>query len=112
MSKFDEVVAKCEEQLEKSGGKATPEQLRAIAKGLGPSLYNADSFLIAASDKSEMDRIVTNFIIKKLEITDEAQQQAALDFAVEKIGKSTRNKMRPVFYALVAENLGKLGNYS
>lgn len=112
MSKFDEVLEKCQEQLKASGGKASADQLKAIAKGLGPSLYNKDSFLIAASDKSEVATIVKNFIQGKLGVNDEAKAAAAIEFAVEKIGKSNRNKMRPVFYALVAENLGKLGQFS
>lgn len=111
MSKFDEVMARCEEQLKASGAKATVEQLHAIGKGLGPSIYNRDSLLIAASDQSEIDRIQKNFIEGKLGVTDAAAGKAAIEFAVDKIGKSNRNKLRPVFYALVAENLGKLSQY-
>lgn len=111
MSQFDDVVAKCGEQLKASGGKATAAQLSAIAKGLGPSLYNKDSFLVAASDKAELETIKKNFIAKKLGVSDDAKADAAIDFAVQKIGSSTRNKMRPVVYALIAENLGKLSQF-
>ena len=66
MSKLDEVLEKCTAQLEKSGMKVDATLLKAITKGLGPSVYNKDSFLVAASDKSELDRIKTNFLAKKL----------------------------------------------
>lgn len=112
MSQFDDVVEKCATQLKASGGQASEAQLRAIAKGLGPSLYNKDSFLVAASDKAELETIKKNFIAKKLGVTDDAQAQAAIDFSVEKIGSSVRNKMRPVVYALIAENLGKLSQFA
>lgn len=111
MSKFDEVMEKCKAQLAEAGGAASEAQLTAIAKALGPSIYNQDSLTVAGSDESELDTVRKNFIAGKLGVTDPAESQAAIDFAIEKIGKSNRNKYRPVVYALIAEKLGKLSNY-
>lgn len=112
MSKLDDLIVKCEAQLEATGVKASSELLRAVTKGLGPSVYNRDGLLVAARDKSELDRIRTNFIAKKLGEKDEAKADAAIEYAIDKIGPSNRNKMRPVFYTLIVTKLGKESLYS
>ena len=65
MSKLDGLLEKCEAQLKATGVNASNELLRAVTKGLGPSVYNRDGLLVAARDKSELDRIRKNFIEKK-----------------------------------------------
>ena len=112
MSKLDGLLEKCEAQLKATGVNASNELLRAVTKGLGPSVYNRDGLLVAARDKSELDRIRKNFIEKKLGVKDEAEAEAAIDYAIEKIGPSNRNKMRPVFYTLIVTKLGKQSHYS
>lgn len=111
MSKFDEVLAKCEEQLKAAGGAASLEQLRAIAKGLGPSIYNRDSSTVSGTDESELETVRKNFIEKKLGVLDGTKAKEAIDYAIEKMGSANRNKLRPVFYSLVAEKLDKLKNF-
>ncbi len=112
MSKLDDLIVKCEAQLKATGVKASSDLLRAVTKGLGPSVYNRDGLLVAARDKSELDRIKNNFIAKKLGEKDDAKADAAIEYAIDKIGPSNRNKMRPVFYTLIVKKLGKESLYS
>ena len=112
MSKLEEVLEKCEAQLKQAGVSASSDLLRAVTKGLGPSVYNRDGLLVAARDKSELERIRTNFIGKKLGEKDEAKANAAIDYAIDKIGSDNRNKLRPVFYTLIVKKLGKESVYA
>ena len=107
MSKFDTVMARAEKQMKEQKIAIDRPLLEAIAKSLGPSLYNRDAALVAAGQKSELETIKKNYLIKKLGCKDDAKLDKALAKAVTKIGKSRRNKMRPVFYYLLVKDLGK-----
>jgi hypothetical protein len=67
MSKFDEVVAGYAADAKTHG--ISTSLLTGVAKGLGPSIYNADSSKVSGSDKSELDRVRENFLKKKLGLT-------------------------------------------
>ena len=55
MSKLDDKVTLYTKSLaEKCGVTADAVLLRAVAKAMGPSIYNADGEVVAASDKSEV----------------------------------------------------------
>lgn len=85
--------------------------LTKVAKGLGPSIYNADSSLVSATDQTELDRVKNNFLIKKLGLADSAD----LDKAVKEVAdamKSIRQKPRAVFYYLLAVKLGQQSHYA
>ena len=101
MSKFDDVVQKAEEQLAKVGIKNVDNTLlRAIAKSQGPSIYLRDASSVSCSDQTELDRVIKNFVVKKLGVADGA---TAVD-AVCKTFKPVKLKMRVAFYyALVLE---------
>lgn len=107
MSKFDDVMDGCVKQMKEQKIPVNRELLEAIGKSLGPSLYKRDAALVAAGQKSELETIKKNFLIKKLGCPDDAKLDKALDKAVTKIGKSRRNKMRPVFYYLLVRDLKK-----
>ena len=111
MSKFDEVLAQCKGQMDSCGIDCDDDLLKSICKALGPSIYNKDSFLVAAGDKAEIDGIKERYIAKKLGV-EGAEADAAISYAVDKIGSSNRQKMRPVFYYLIATKLGKESVYS
>jgi len=95
--------------LKEKVGEARPDMalLEAATKACGPSIYKADSATVAASDKTELERVRKSFIVKKLGVEDEAKGNAAIKEAVEAYGKSVRAKHRPVFYYLVAKKLKK-----
>lgn len=112
MSKLDGVLDKCKKQMQKCNIPCDDDLLKAIAKSLGPSIYNRDSLLVATSQKGECTTIKKNLMIKKLGCEDGPDLDKALVAATEKIGKSNRNKLRPVFYYLIVKELGKESVYS
>jgi len=106
MSNFEEVIDKCKKQMQDQGIEIDEALLTSIAKSLGPSIYNADSLTVATNDEGEM-ATVKKFATTKLGATEGADLDAALDRCAEKIGKSNTHKLRPVFYYLLAKDLGK-----
>ena len=107
MSKFDTVMDRCVKQMKEQKIPVDRKLLEAIGKSLGPSLYSRDASLVAAAQKSELNTIKKNYLEKKLGCKDDAKNEKALAKAVTKIGKSRRNKMRPVFYYILVRELGK-----
>lgn len=111
MSKFDEVMAQCKSQMESRGIDCDEGLLKAICSALGPSIYNKDSLLVAAGDKAEIDNIKARFLSKKLGV-EGGEADAAVAHAIDKIGSSNRQKLRPVFYYLIVKQLGKESVYA
>lgn len=109
MSKFDEVLATYADDAKTHG--ISNELLTAVAKGLGPSIYNNDASRVSGGDQSEKDRVKTNFLIKKLGLADGPELDKAIDATIEKMGTSNRNKWRAVFYALLTKHFKKEGVY-
>lgn len=109
MSKFDEKLATYEAALKKLDAKADMDLLRAVTKGLGPSIYNNDSNKVACTQKSELERVVTNFCEKKLGVSA-ADGEAAVQSTCAKY--TERAKHRAVFYYMVVKELGKESVYA
>lgn len=108
MSQFDEKLELYTTALtEKCGVTPDADLLAAVTKSLGPSIYNADAEIVAASDKDEVKTMKENFIKKKLGLTDDAAVDAAFDAAVEKMGSSNPRKYRAVLSYLLVKDLGK-----
>lgn len=107
MSKFLECMEQYKAQNAELNLGLSDQLLEGVAKGLGPSIYNADSSKVSGTDKTELDRVKQNFLIKKLGLSDGAALDAAIAETVEKLGSSNRNKYRAVFYALLAVKFGK-----
>lgn len=108
MSKFDEALAKYQADLDGMGG-YDADLLTAVTKGLGPSIYNNDSKLVAASDKAELARVKSNFLIKKLGLEDSSKLDDAIAAVAAKYDK--RQKYRAVFYYLLVKELGMESAY-
>ena len=112
MSKRDDLIAKYAADLkDKCGIDADMDLLTKVTIGLGPSIYNKDSSTVSASDKSELDRVKKNFLMKKLGLADGPELDAGLDAAIEKYGKSNPNKYRAVVYYLLTKHFGKEAVY-
>lgn len=108
MSKRDELIEKYAADLqEKCGIKPDMDLLTAVTKACGPSIYKKDSATVAASDKSELDRVKANFLVKKLGLSDTPKLDEGIQAAIAAYGKSTRTKHRPVFYYLLAKHFKK-----
>ena len=112
MSAFDDAVALYKEQVADLGLGISDELLTKVAKGLGPSIYNADSSKVSGSDSEELARVKNSYLIGKLGLADGPELDAAIDATMEKMGRSNRNKYRAVVYALLCIHFGKEGIYA
>lgn len=112
MSKRSELIAKYADDL-KSKCKITPDLalLEKVTIGCGPAIYNADSETVAASDPAELERVKTNFLIKKLGLSDSPKLTEAINAVVDTYGRSERNKYRAVVYYLLVKHFGKEAVY-
>lgn len=112
MSKRDELIEKYKTQMtEKLGLKVDDDLLLGVTKACGPSIYNKDSSQVAASDPKELERIKSNFLIKKLELKDTPKLDEGMAAVIQTYGKSTRPKYRAVFYYLLAKQFRKSGTF-
>ncbi len=111
MSKFDEKLEKyVASYKEHIGGPLNEELLHKVTKGLGPSIYNRDAETVSA-EKSEMERVVTNYLKKKLGLSGD-NLLASVEAVLEKYGKSNRSKYRAVVYYMLCEHHGKQSVYN
>lgn len=112
MSKRDDLIAKYADDLEKKCGvKPDMEFLKKVTIGCGPAIYNPDSSLVSSSDKSELETVKKNFLIKKLGLKDGPDLDKGIDAVMEQYGKSTRQKHRAVVYYLLAKHFKKEAIY-
>ncbi|MDO5648173.1 DUF2853 family protein [Paracoccus sp. (in: a-proteobacteria)] len=113
MSKRDDLIQKYADDLrDKLNHDPDMDLLTKVTIGCGPSIYNADSSTIAASDPSEVERVRTNFLIKKLGLPDTPELDAALDKVLDDYGSSNRNKHRAVVYYMLTRHFGKQDVYA
>ena len=112
MSKLDEKIAIYADALKaKAGVNPDMDLLRKVTRGLGPSIYNADSELVSATDRAEIERVKNNFLIKKLGLPDGPNLMEAINSVIETYGKSERNKYRAVVYYMLTKHFGKEAVY-
>ena len=86
--------------------------IAAIVRYCGIALRNRDSSLVSFSDPTELARVRTNYLQKKLGLT---QADSVLDAAIAKVGdvmKADRTKNRVTVYYLLAAEFGKLGLFA
>ena len=113
MSKRDELIEVYASDLKNKLG-VTPDMdlLRKVTIGCGPSIYNKDSSTVAGSDKSELETVKNNFLIKKHGLSESQDLDGAIASVIEKYGKSERNKFRAVVYYMLTKHFGLEGNYN
>ena len=111
MSKLDEKIALYESEMKKLGISFDAELLAKVTKGLGPSIYKKDAETVSGSDVKELATVRNNFLIKKLGLSDDPKLDAAMEKAVEIMGKSNRNKYRAIFYYILVKEFGKESIY-
>ncbi len=112
MSKFDDCVVKYEAEFKKLGVDFDADLLRKVAKGCGPSIYNRDASTVSSGDPEELNRVKTNFLIKKLGLKDGPKLDEAIQEVVGVFGSSNRNKYRAMFYYLLAVKFKKTAIYN
>ncbi len=111
MSKFDEKMALYKGEMKKMGLSYDADLLTAVTKGLGPSIYKADAETVSGTDKSELETVKKNFLMKKLGLSDGAKLDDAIATVIDKVGKSNRNKYRAIVYYLLVKELGQESKY-
>lgn len=112
MSKLDEKVEAMAAALEKMNVTPDMDLLKAVCKGLGPALYNNDAAYVSTSDKTEVDRLKNNFLIKKLGLSESDDLDGAIEMVTEKVGKSSSKKHRVIFYYLLTQHFKKESVYN
>lgn len=113
MSKRDDLISLYADDLKAKCG-LTPDMdlLTKVVIGLGPTIYNADSATVAASDPSELETVKTNFLMKKLGLPDGPELMDGIAAAIDTYGKSERKKYRAVLCYLLVIHFGKESVYA
>ena len=112
-SKKSELIVKYQKDLqEKFNLQPDMELLGKVTDGLGPSIYNRDSSTVSGSDVKELERVKTNFLIKKLGLADSPELMEAIEAVIKQYGTSVRTKYRAVVYYQLTKHFGKEGVYN
>ena len=112
MGRRDDLIARYAEDL-KMKCSMVPDMalLTKVTIGCGPAIYDSDAQTVAASDQAELERIKTNFLIRKLGLKDSPKLKEGIEAAIAAYGKSERNKYRAVFYYLLVKHFGRESAY-
>jgi len=113
MGKRDDLIAQYADDLRNKCG-MTPDMnlLTKVTIGCGPSIYNADSATVAATQQDELDTVKNNFLVKKLGLADGPQLMDAINAVLDTYGRSERNKYRAVVYYMLVKHFGKEAVYA
>jgi hypothetical protein len=113
MGKRDNLIAEYADDLRNKCG-MTPDMdlLTKVTIGCGPSIYNADSATVAATQQDELDTVKNNFLVKKLGLSDGPQLMDAINAVLDIYGRSERNKYRAVVYYMLVKHFGKESVYA
>ncbi|MDG1397554.1 MAG: DUF2853 family protein [Polaribacter sp.] len=111
MSKLDEKVALYKKFMDDRDIRSNDDLLRAVTKGLGPSIYKADAETVSGSDAKELATVKNNFLIKKLGLEDSPELDEKIAEVMERIGKSERKKYRAVVYYMLMKKFDKEAVY-
>lgn len=94
-------------QLKKAKVPVNKDLLDQVVKMVGPANYQLDAMFIATSDKKELETVMKKFVMKKLDIADEAKAEKFMNASVEKLKDAgVRKKYRAVFYYMMAKKFG------
>lgn len=112
MGKRDELIAKYADDL-RNKCKMEPDMalLTKVTIGCGPSIYDPDSATVAAGQDSEIERVKTSFLMKKLGLRDGPELMDAITSVIDTYGRSERNKYRAVVYYMLVKHFGKEAVY-
>ena len=112
MSKREALIEKYAKDLkEKCGEDVNMELLTAVTIGCGPAIYKADASKVSGSDKTELETLKKNFLIKKLGLKDGPKLDEGITIVMEQYGKSNPNKQRAVVYYLLTKHFKKASYY-
>ncbi|EPX82505.1 DUF2853 family protein [Salipiger mucosus] len=113
MGKRDDLIEKYAEDLRsKCGMEPDMALLTKVTIGCGPAIYDADASTVAASQPGELETVKTNFLIKKLGLSDGPELMQAIESVIETYGRSERDKYRAVVYYMLVKHFGKEAVYA
>ena len=113
MSKRDELIAKYAADIKEKLGQAPDmDLLTKVTIGCGPSIYNADSETVAATDPAELERVRDNYLVKKLGLANTPDLMDAINAAIDTYGRANRNKYRAVLYYMLCQKFDKQAVYN
>lgn len=113
MGKRDDLIAKYAADIQEKLGQAPDmDLLTKVTIGCGPSIYSDDAETVAASDESELERIRSSFLVKKLGLEDGPALREGIDAVIEAYGRSNRNKYRAVVYYMLCRHFGRESVYA
>jgi len=113
MGKRDDIIESMITEAKKLNINITDDLISKVAVSLGPVLYNKDRATVACGQVDELETVKTNFLQKKLALTnDDAELNAAIQEVCEALGKSNKSKYRVHFYALLAMKFKKESVYA
>ncbi len=112
MSKRDDLIEKYAADLrEKCGVIPIMELLEKVTTGCGPAIYNSDASMVSSKSESEIERVKSNFLIKKLGLNNSSRLDKGIQKVFEQYGVSNRHKYRVVIYYLLTIHFKKEAVY-
>ena len=113
MTKREEKIASMIAEAKKLNLTISDDLISKVAIGLGPVLYNKDRATVACGQPDELETVKTNFLKKKLGLTnDDAELDVAIKEVCQELGSSNKSKYRVHFYALLAMKFKKENVYA
>ncbi len=113
MSKFDEALDSYKSKMTEAGIAFDEALLTAVTKGLGPSIYNQDSSMVAGTDPEELARVKTSYLVGKLGMDDSPALDEAVAAVMSRLTEAgMRMKPRAVVYYLLCVHFGKESFYA
>jgi len=110
MSKRDEKIEAMIAEAKSLGLNISDDLITKVVIGLGPSVYNKNSEIVACG--KELETVKKSFLKKKLGLTvDDKELDKAIQEVCEQLGTSNRAKKRVHMYALLAMKFNKTSVY-
>ena len=113
MNQRDKLIVKYAEDLRtKFNVEPDLDILKKVTIACGPAIYNRDSATISRSEESELERVKTNFLLRKLQLDPEEDLDGPLSDYLGTYGRTHRTKYRVVIYYLLVKHYGKEAIYN
>lgn len=105
MSQFYSKIDHYKNVMQDLGIDCDAQLLTAVTKGLGPSIYKPDAETVSGTSENELFTIRMSFLRKKLGVFDSNRIDAAIEKVIHRMGGSSKNKYRAIFYYLLVKEL-------
>lgn len=100
-----ELLDRYKKELSRLRVKVDDILLKAVVKSLGPAVYREDASMISPADGAELERVKQNFMVRRLGLPHGPKLDAALNKAIDEMGRSRASKHRAVLYYIITRNV-------